>query len=151
MDDSLVTGYGRICMDCKLSNSSNHNYTTPRKTIIHRKRTVISSKPSIVRNCRFCSDELLLGENWTESRKNKCDYICRTCRSLKEPPARIKRPKAIRPLVNKKSTKLKKTAVAKKECPYCYSRMILRKNSNDGTKFWGCSKFPKCRGTRFYR
>ena len=31
-------------------------------------------------------------------------------------------------------------------CPYCNKRMVLR-NSARGS-FYGCSGFPKCRGTR---
>ncbi len=33
-------------------------------------------------------------------------------------------------------------------CPKCGSEMVLRvakKGKNVGQKFWGCSKFPKCR------
>ncbi len=39
-------------------------------------------------------------------------------------------------------------------CPKCGTEMILRtarKGENKGNKFWGCSKFPKCRGTSSYR
>ncbi|URQ71547.1 topoisomerase DNA-binding C4 zinc finger domain-containing protein [SAR86 cluster bacterium] len=25
--------------------------------------------------------------------------------------------------------------------------MVLRRNRRDGNKFWGCSNFPRCRGT----
>ncbi|WP_404540241.1 topoisomerase DNA-binding C4 zinc finger domain-containing protein [Lactobacillus sp. 23-2] len=32
-------------------------------------------------------------------------------------------------------------------CPNCGKPMILRSRRSDGTKFWGCSDFPKCRGT----
>ena len=46
-----------------------------------------------------------------------------------------------------------KTIVANKtdykQCPKCGSSMVLRKvkkGQNAGNKFWGCSKFPKCRG-----
>lgn len=38
-------------------------------------------------------------------------------------------------------------------CPVCNSKMILRiaqKGKNAGRQFWGCSGFPKCRGTRQY-
>ena len=38
-------------------------------------------------------------------------------------------------------------------CPKCDSDMILRtatRGARAGTKFWGCSKFPGCRGTRQY-
>lgn len=36
-------------------------------------------------------------------------------------------------------------------CPTCGSQMVLRtakKGANAGNQFWGCPKFPKCRGTR---
>ncbi|MCY1462633.1 hypothetical protein D9M71_804280 [compost metagenome] len=36
-------------------------------------------------------------------------------------------------------------------CPVCNSSMILRaakRGSNTGGEFWGCSKFPACRGIR---
>ena len=46
-----------------------------------------------------------------------------------------------------------KTIIKKKEttpsCPKCGSTMILReskKGKNAGRKFWGCSKFPRCKG-----
>ncbi|CCK80600.1 putative nuclease [Desulfobacula toluolica Tol2] len=38
-------------------------------------------------------------------------------------------------------------------CPKCGNVMILRtakKGPNAGTQFWGCSTFPKCRGTLKY-
>lgn len=36
-------------------------------------------------------------------------------------------------------------------CPVCSNKMVLRtarKGKNTGQKFWGCSGFPQCRGTR---
>jgi restriction system protein len=36
-------------------------------------------------------------------------------------------------------------------CPACGSKMVLRtarKGANIGQQFWGCSKFPACRGTK---
>jgi restriction system protein len=36
-------------------------------------------------------------------------------------------------------------------CPLCGSKMVLRtakKGPRTGEKFWGCSAFPKCRGTK---
>jgi restriction system protein len=36
------------------------------------------------------------------------------------------------------------------ECSQCHSSMVLRtakRGPNVGTKFWGCSRFPKCHGT----
>ena len=34
------------------------------------------------------------------------------------------------------------------KCPDCDSIMALRTNRQSGSKFWGCTKYPKCRGTR---
>ncbi len=33
-------------------------------------------------------------------------------------------------------------------CPSCDGPMVLRKNSRDGSSFWGCRSYPACRGTR---
>jgi DNA helicase-2/ATP-dependent DNA helicase PcrA len=34
------------------------------------------------------------------------------------------------------------------DCPVCGSEMIKRHRRSDNAPFWGCSTFPKCRGTR---
>lgn len=34
-------------------------------------------------------------------------------------------------------------------CPRCGSEMVVRKNSI-GKKFWGCIRFPQCRGKRSF-
>lgn len=42
-------------------------------------------------------------------------------------------------------------AVVSPHCPLCQSPMVRRtakKGTNAGSQFWGCSKFPVCRGTR---
>jgi hypothetical protein len=31
-------------------------------------------------------------------------------------------------------------------CPYCGGEMVLRKSKKDGTSFYGCKAYPKCRG-----
>jgi len=33
-------------------------------------------------------------------------------------------------------------------CPDCNSEMALRTNRQNGNKFWGCKKYPNCKGTR---
>ncbi len=54
--------------------------------------------------------------------------------------------------INREHVKHVKTIVAnkkeRKKCPKCGSSMVMRevkKGQNIGNKFWGCSKFPKCR------
>ncbi|MGV3772102.1 MAG: restriction endonuclease [Verrucomicrobiales bacterium] len=47
--------------------------------------------------------------------------------------------------------KVKDLAPMRPTCPNCGEGMILRKakhSSTVGQEFWGCSKFPNCRGTR---
>lgn len=33
-------------------------------------------------------------------------------------------------------------------CPKCGAKMISRANRNTGQRFWGCSRYPECKGTR---
>ncbi len=33
-------------------------------------------------------------------------------------------------------------------CPDCGADMALRTNRQNGNKFWGCKKYPNCKGTR---
>lgn len=43
------------------------------------------------------------------------------------------------------------TATAPPLCPICSAQMVLRiakKGANHGQRFWGCSRYPGCRGTR---
>lgn len=37
---------------------------------------------------------------------------------------------------------------AASSCPKCGSDLVLRKNKKTNLEFYGCSKYPKCRGTR---
>lgn len=34
------------------------------------------------------------------------------------------------------------------KCPECGGPMLSRKNQASGQRFWGCLRFPDCRGTR---
>jgi len=56
-------------------------------------------------------------------------------------------------LRNKITVETTSTTTTKNQpaCPLCQSKMILRiakKGRNPGSQFWGCSRFPACRGTR---
>lgn len=37
--------------------------------------------------------------------------------------------------------------IQQRTCPQCGAGMVERSNRNNGQRFWGCSGFPKCRGT----
>mgnify|MGYP005854058213 CR=1 FL=1 len=62
---------------------------------------------------------------------------CAFCKGIKSQSRKIKKKEKI-------GTKNKSV-----KCPKCDSSMILRKSKYG--KFYGCSKFPRCRGTRAYR
>jgi len=34
------------------------------------------------------------------------------------------------------------------KCPECKGPMVSRKNHKDGSRFWGCKDYPRCKGTR---
>ncbi len=38
-------------------------------------------------------------------------------------------------------------AISAPRCPSCDGPMVLRTNRREGSSFWGCRKFPACRGT----
>lgn len=43
------------------------------------------------------------------------------------------------------------SSVASPLCPKCANEMVLRKatkGENAGQSFWGCARYPRCRGTR---
>lgn len=33
-------------------------------------------------------------------------------------------------------------------CPECGGEMVSRLNKRDYTRFWGCKKYPECKGSR---
>lgn len=34
------------------------------------------------------------------------------------------------------------------KCPDCCGPMTSRKNNSTGQRFWGCNRYPTCKGTR---
>lgn len=40
------------------------------------------------------------------------------------------------------------TSAATPICPRCGEAMVLRTSRKDGSQFWGCSAYPKCKGTK---
>ena len=124
-DPALKSGVGVICLNCKKSNTSSRRKRARRQAPINKQAKVSSSRKS----CRKCGTYLFENGNWSPSKKKKYDYICNTC--------------------NKKpSSKSKIAKGSKPNCPRCGKIMIERTNRSNGSKFYGCSNFPICRGTR---
>jgi predicted RNA-binding Zn-ribbon protein involved in translation (DUF1610 family) len=70
--------------------------------------------------------------------------ICFECKLLKKfeqlertpaPPDRVDKP-------------VKKAVLSEKKCPRCGAQMVVRERRSDQKKFYGCSRFPRCKGTR---
>lgn len=137
-DAKLKSGYGRNCLNCKKDNKKPRKLTK-RKSASTRKAR--ASGPPLRQEskitCRYCHVKLELGLNWTESRKNKHDYICRKCKS--------KSKKGLAPKIKKLKVK---TSSGVPTCPKCSAKM--KKQKSIYGYFWGCSKFFEngCKGTR---
>lgn len=61
------------------------------------------------------------------------------------------RQQAVRTRIEPPLDSIGDSAVASPACPACRARMQLRKagrGASAGQSFWGCSRFPTCRGTR---
>ena len=72
----------------------------------------------------------------------------RTARSSSEPEHR---PTRVEPEMSGPQRLPGPDVGASPECPACSAQMVLRtarKGPNAGSQFWGCFRFPKCRGTR---
>ena len=80
------------------------------------------------RSCRVCSTLLVVEHNWAPSRVARRDYICGSCHTSKRTG----------------STKVSTPP----NCPKCKARMVMRYSDRFSREFWGCPKFPTCRGTR---
>jgi restriction system protein len=60
-------------------------------------------------------------------------------------------PKPKQPTLSASKPPNSKIANSAPSCPACSGQMVMRsakKGSNAGTAFWGCSNYPRCKGTR---
>ncbi len=63
----------------------------------------------------------------------------------------VKQSQATRQAASTAPVIVKEPVTAEPSCPQCSSSMVkrtARKGGNAGGEFWGCSKFPTCRGVR---
>ena len=125
-DQSLKSGIGKTCMRCKGKPKRRKNKKTSRAST---KRLKTSGK-----SCRVCSVDLTEGINWAPSRVKRHDYICGSCHG------RGKKSSS-----NKKSSN---SSSAAPSCPKCGTVLIKRYSIKYSKEFWGCPKYPRCRGGR---
>ncbi|WP_312591824.1 topoisomerase DNA-binding C4 zinc finger domain-containing protein [Stutzerimonas nitrititolerans] len=71
---------------------------------------------------------------------------------IHQAPAESNNSQPITPPIPRKP-RTPRTHKDQKKCPKCNAPMSLRtakKGKNPGSKFWGCKKYPRCKGTRPY-
>lgn len=75
--------------------------------------------------------------------------LLRLIENLQTPAQDAKRSASLQPVpFLEKCVKLESaTITAAPACPKCAATMVERTNRANGQAFWGCSKFPGCRGT----
>ncbi|MCH8063546.1 MAG: topoisomerase DNA-binding C4 zinc finger domain-containing protein [Chloroflexi bacterium] len=119
-DHRLKSGVGNICIQCKNSGKS--------KKIKHRFDTE-------ERRCQKCGKLRPIDQFEDSSLKSGYSVHCKTCRyeQAKE--------KALAIIEAKKNINYGVL------CPRCGSHMVKRTRRSDGHKFYGCSSFPRCKGT----
>ena len=126
LDQSLKSGIGRTCMQCKGKPKRRKNKKTSRASTT---RLTPSDK-----SCRVCSVALTQGVNWAPSRVKRHDYICGSCHGRRKKGSS-----------NKKSSNLSSAAPP---CPKCGTVLIKRYSFKYSKEFWGCPKYPRCKGGR---
>lgn len=127
-DSSLISGVGRNCMRCKGKPVKGGKITKRSKEI--NTQTSWSSK-----TCRVCETYLIEGGNWAPSRVKRHDYICGSCHGKTKRSGRAK----------KNPSKSKKTLP---NCPKCGAILVKRYSPRYSKSFWGCPRYPACRGGR---
>jgi hypothetical protein len=128
LDSSLISGVGRNCMDCKGKASNREN--RKQKTASKATKRLGTSK-----FCRVCARHLVEGENWGLSRVKRHDYICSSCKGKKKTTGTVKK-------ISLQSTS------SQPNCPKCGTKLVKRYSSKYSKNFWGCPRYPACRGGR---
>jgi very-short-patch-repair endonuclease len=101
-------------------------------------QTVESLQNGEMRECPKCKEIREKEEFEDPSLMKGYGRICRLCKSLTRTVQRQKTAAAKPPVV-----------LTDKLCPRCKSQMVLRKGRYG--QFYGCKKFPYCRGTQPYQ
>jgi ssDNA-binding Zn-finger/Zn-ribbon topoisomerase 1/very-short-patch-repair endonuclease len=105
--------------------------------------TVEAFQNGSIRQCPKCEETKNIEDFRDTALLSGYGRICNQCKKIKRTESRP----ATRVAVKRMSTST--TYVAERTlCPICGSRMVLR-NGRYG-RFWGCSQYPYCRGTRHY-
>jgi len=105
----------------------------------HRKKRIkktvpkTTGKPWAGKLCRVCSTRLIEGGNWPPSRVKRYDYICSSCKGIKKTT------------YSSKNKSVRHTPPSP-NCPKCGTNLVKRYSPKYSKYFWGCPRFPNCRG-----
>ena len=94
-----------------------------------------------IRQCPKCKEIRILDDFRDDTLISGWGKICNQCKETKK--SERKTPSGIRVRTTRTSVSY---SSSKTNCPKCGSRMVPR-TGRYGT-FWGCSRFPYCKGTR---
>lgn len=100
-------------------------------------RTIESLQSGEMKECPRCNEIRKLEDFKDSSLITGYGRFCRFCKGLSYPTIKTTSPTS------------QVTSAEDIKCPRCNSKMILR--SGRYGQFYGCSKFPYCRGTKSYR
>jgi len=103
--------------------------------------TVTGLENGDMKECPKCKEVRKLKDFYDASLITSYGRFCKKCKSNKAGRARV--------YYEKQESKQDDETTEEKSCPTCSSTMVLR--SGRYGKFYGCSKYPYCRGTRQYK
>jgi len=93
-------------------------------------------KDGTLKECGKCNKIKSLDDFKDEKLVNGYGKYCNECKHIaKRSRRRIRKKAPDKPII--------KTTV---RCPSCNSFMVVRTRRSDGNQFYGCSRFPRCRG-----
>lgn len=127
--DPVANLSARIEMLLKKKSSANHELVTE----IHKNIDGLQS--GRMKECPQCKTVKALDSFKDEKLRTGYGRFCNECKGNKGP---------------KVSESKTQPAVTDIKCPHCGSGMIVRERRRDKNKFYGCSRFPRCTGTRSY-
>ncbi len=97
-----------------------------------------------MKECPRCNDIKSLEDFRDDKLISGYGRFCNDCKGIGHKAKTQTKAKAVADA----EAKLKTMGVENVKCPKCSATMVLRVRRRDGNKFYGCSRFPRCKGTK---
>ncbi len=141
MQDETVPLYSYIVFSdrCTLKDI---NLTSGNHVVINRYDILEAVRSNItMQGCQLTNQQI-------DSIYNRLYPMTQVDEALKQAHMQVIQDKYINPKAQSMNTTYTIQKAEKKVCPRCGGNLILRtakKGAHQGSKFWGCTNFPKCR------